>query len=203
MRKLLNRLIDLGRRTGGNGVLFNGDDSMFKELVTQPCVYGEYGCGQSTLWVGLNTNNPIIAVDTSFEWVSRVRSLMPRQDGVFIEHVDLGEIGKWGRPLTYKHLDGFQGYVEGIWCGSLTPNLILIDGRFRVSCFLASLLRAPVGSKIIFDDYRDRLHYHIVERIIKPSIMCGRQAIFEVPEKGSIDREEAAQIQKNFLVVFD
>ena len=60
-----------------------------------------------------------------------------------------------------------------------TPDLILIDGRFRVLCFLTSLKFSPKGTKILFDDYRDRQFYHIVEEFCPIIDRCGRQALFE------------------------
>lgn len=39
----------------------------------------------------------------------------------------------------------------------------MIDGRFRVACFLYSLLCAETGTVILFDDYSLRFRYHLVE----------------------------------------
>jgi len=72
----------------------------------------------------------------------------------------------------------------------LSPDLILVDGRFRVACFLASLLRGTPGTPILFDDYvgREERYAH-VERYVKPSQPLGRTMLFEVPDgldKGKI-----------------
>jgi hypothetical protein len=58
------------------------------------------------------------------------------------------------------------------------PDLILIDGRFHIACFLASILLAKPGTIILFDDYFDRPNYHVVEKYIKPSAKAGRMAEF-------------------------
>ena len=64
---------------------------------------------------------------------------------------------------------------------SFVPDLILIDGRFRVSTFLSCVLKFP-GAKVLFDDYVDRENYHVVESVIKPKRTVGRIAEFKVPK---------------------
>jgi hypothetical protein len=76
-------------------------------------------------------------------------------------------------------------YTNGIWDQlkerKFEPDLIFIDGRFRVATFLMSLINAP-GAKIIFDDYMDRPEYQIVETILPLSYSVGRLGIFEIPK---------------------
>ena len=54
--------------------LFDGDDSLFKDLLKNSKNYGEYGCGLSTEWVLNNTNANILSVDTSKEWIDKISS---------------------------------------------------------------------------------------------------------------------------------
>ena len=53
--------------------LFDGDDSLYKEVVSGVDVYGEYGCGKSTKWMLNNTSAKVIAVDTSEQWIEEVK----------------------------------------------------------------------------------------------------------------------------------
>jgi hypothetical protein len=67
---------------------------------------------------------------------------------------------------------------------NISPDLIVIDGRFRVACFLASLLRAEAGTTILFDDYVGReKRYAIVEKFLTPARVTSRMAIFVVPKQ--------------------
>ena len=45
-----------------------------------------------------------------------------------------------------------------------SPKLVIVGGRFRVCYFLTSLKFAEEGTKILFDDYANRPHYHFVEK---------------------------------------
>lgn len=187
-------------RTQSNGRLFDGDEASFIKYVSKAKVYAEYGVGQSTDWVHRNTSASILAVDSSEQWIRKVVAdkTGPRMDA---QWVDLGALGDWGRPLTYKQRDNFVQYVRSPWVRSATPDVVLIDGRFRVCCFFTSLLHASAGTIIVFDDYIDRPHYHIVEELLAPFEWCGRQAIFSVPS--DLDRERALALADRFLYVTD
>ena len=163
--------------------LFDGQDAMFKKNIIDINVYGEYGVGTSTSWVFNNTKAKILSVDTSMEWINDVKSKINSSDRAEIDWVDLGQLGDWGRPATYKKRKYFFNYIHSIWSKEDKPELVLIDGRFRVACFLFSLISASAGTKIIFDDYVNRKHYHVIEEFVQPIETYCRQALFIVPKE--------------------
>ena len=186
--------------------LFDGDNLLFKSLAKKASIYAEYGCGHSTFWVSNNTQIKIISVDSSKIWIEKIKGIVKDQQEIIFQWIDCGELGEWGRPKTYEKRENFQNYINAIWqYPSFKPDLILIDGRFRVACFLASLLNSNPGTKIIFDDYFDRPYYHVVEEFIQPIDKCGRQALFIVPtaEFDSLLIEKIRQEIFNFRYVLD
>lgn len=184
--------------------LFDGDDTLFKDEVKKVDVYGEYGCGKSTKWVLNNTTANVIAVDTSSEWVDVVeKDNQSNNNRLNIYHSDLGELGGYGRPLSYEKKDNFSRYTDYIWEQKKTPKLVLIDGRFRVCCFLTSLKFAEEGTKIIVDDYNHRRFYHFVEKYVSRVKECGRQCMFVVPSKAKIDMAELDKDIASFRNVMD
>ena len=180
--------------------LFNGDSGLFRRVVGSCRVYGEYGVGASTDWVFANTAARIIAAETSHEWAAKVQKGKDpaRVTGKLF---DLGPVGRWGRPLGYSRRDAFRGYQESIWQGPTKPDVVLIDGRFRVCCFLTSVLRGGPGLRILFDDYDSRPRYHIVEEVVPLLERCGRQALFEVPAGFAAD--SVAALRDRFEYVMD
>lgn len=176
------------RRSLDDEILFDGDDWLFKKCAAISKKYGEYGCGKSTIWVRKSYPTTLIcSVDTSVQWATRVNSQLRSESSTdFVTHIDVGEVGEWGRPVTMLYRKNFILYAKSIWARHTDYDLVLIDGRFRVTSFLTSLLHCKEGTMILFDDYRDRPHYHIIEEFIKPVDFCGRQALFCV-EKNSID----------------
>lgn len=162
--------------------LFDGDDFLFKELIKKSQIYFEYGCGKSTEYVYKYTSASIFSVDTSKDWVEKIKSVakMENSERLNLNWVDVGELADWGCPTSFKKRQNFKKYAELFWLSSNIPDLVLIDGRFRVFCFLTSVKFAPIGTKILFDDYTNRPFYHLVEEFSDRLDVCGRQALFEV-----------------------
>lgn len=181
--------------------LFDGDGEMFKRLAATAKVYGEYGMGASSLWVLANTNAKVIAVDTSNEWVASVRASAGEEPRLTASWVDAGPIGDWGTPLGYTARQNFPQYFNAIWEQPDQPDLVLVDGRFRVACFLTSLLRSKPGTRIVFDDYTNRPHYHLIEEIVPRAETCGRQAMFTTPDR--LDRDALQNLIESFSLVRD
>ena len=190
--------------TEKENLLFDGDDSLFKEIIRETNLYGEYGCGLSTDWVLRNSKIMVHSVDTSLEWIQITKNKNNKYlQRLNIKLVDLGEVGDWGRPINYNNSDIFYNYTDWIWKLPQTPDTVLIDGRFRVCCFLTSLKNAKQGTKIIFDDYCNRPYYHIVENYIQREDTYGRQCLFIVPSQKDINFSELDKDIKNFRFVMD
>jgi hypothetical protein len=198
-------LSSLYRRNEKNDdYLFDGKATQFKEILIRTRKYGEYGVGKSTKWVFNNTKAEIVAVDTSKVWADNIsKSIGDQKERVKIRHIDLGAIGDWGRPLTFLRREAFLEYVMSIWTDDETPDTVLIDGRFRISCFFASMACAKPGTKIIFDDYIMRDHYKIVEEYFTCTNFCGRQAIFTVIDMSNEVKEQTLNLAKEFILVID
>jgi hypothetical protein len=145
----------------------------------------------------------IVAVDSSPFWIARVREATADQaERIMIEAIDLGELGDWGYPNTYSHRHRFRDYAQSPWRHrAMKPDLVLIDGRFRVACFLQSLLAAEPGTRLLIDDYTDRAQYHLVEEFCPIEQREGRQALFRVPAE--LDRETIKRELEGFLFVRD
>ena len=106
---------------------------------------------------------------------------------------DLGKLKTWGTPQGYEYRHNFKKYLNAIWEKSFKPDLVLVDGRFRVACFLTSLLNADELRKIIMDSLNelgeetktaltlrefDGLSYEQISEIIKCPVGTVRSRIF-------------------------
>lgn len=188
---------------GAEDILFDGDDAMFKQVASSARTYGEYGCGASTVWMANHTGCRILSVDTSREWLDTVRQKVGTAERVQLHHAELGAIGNWGRPLSYERDDNFGDYTDWLWAQDVSPDVVLVDGRFRVCCFLSSLSKAGKDTQILFDDYIDRPHYHFVERFLAPVRICGRQALFSAPGREAVDPAALSRAIDQFRFVMD
>ena len=166
-------------------LLFDGDDKLFKDLIKNVDTYFEYGCGKSTEYVYKYSNCNIYSVDTDQDWVKKIQQLTngEKEKRLTIDWIDVGNVENWGYPITYAKRKYFFNYANNFYKKNCKPDLVLIDGRFRIFCFLTTLKKAPSGTKIIFDDYTNRPLYHIAEEFSPVLEKCGRQALFEVNSK--------------------
>tara|TARA_B110000483_G_scaffold228158_1_gene290684 strand:- start:485 stop:1126 length:642 start_codon:yes stop_codon:yes gene_type:complete len=181
--------------------LFDGEDKLFKSAITNHDVYGEYGCGKSTVWVSKKFDIPIYSVESDFFWKINISKTI-NNNNCKIKYTNIGKVGPWGVPLDYKRCKFFHNYTDWIWRQKIKPTIILIDGRFRVCSFLTSLINGNEGAKIIFDDYNVRKHYHYVEKYIKPIKKNKRQGLFIIPPKKKLNIKKIKKSINNFRYVF-
>lgn len=161
---------------------------VFTDLLSNSSTYLEFGAGDSTVYASQNGVKTIISVDSSLEYVQYVNQKINSEIAdvnLNIFYVDIGKTGAWGRPVDNKGFKDYHMYYQKPigYCQSnkIIPDLVLVDGRFRVACFLASVLMFP-NVKILFDDYLERPHYHIVESVVGLPVMHGRSALFDLPK---------------------
>ena len=168
-----------------NNILFDGDDGLFKNLILEVKTYFEYGCGKSTEYMYKKSNASIFSIDTNREWATKTLNLSKdsNDDRLNVKWIDVGDVADWGYPISFEKKQNFVQYANWFWNFGLGPDLVVIDGRFRILCFLTSIKFAPTGTKIIFDDYTNRPFYHVAEDFLKIKDTCGRQALFEVDER--------------------
>lgn len=158
--------------------------SALSERLRSARCYLEYGSGGSTVLAADLGVPRIISVDTNVEWFDKVKASVSAGYSGKLEtlYVDIGPTKKWGYPVSNSHFQKWSKYFFEPWTyirsSGLTPDLVLIDGRFRVSCFLTSLAHASVGTTLLFDDYANRKHYHAIERLLKPVNHYDRMAEF-------------------------
>ncbi len=184
--------------------LFSADSKMFRQIISEAKVYGEYGVGLSTIYSSENKNLVIYSVDSSKDYVQyALDNINKENSNIDIEYVDVGPIQESGGgvPLTYDKSNNFKVYREVIWSKPSKPDTVLIDGRFRVACFLTTLLHCEKGTKIIFDDYVTRSKYHIVEMFEQPIKSQGRQSLFIA--SNDYDKELLKKYIDKFEYVFD
>ena len=172
---------------------------LFRKALDGAHQYLEFGCGTSTEYVASNHNCEIRSVETDVEWAGRIQASVG--DKADIIHLDLGPVGRWGRPVGYSRRSEFERYCEIGFQNNYSPEVVLLDGRFRVAVFMTALLRTAPGTALIFDDYPVRPYYHVVEEVISPSEVTDYQAKFVTPKE--LNEEELVELWKNFLHVME
>lgn len=161
----------------------NFKDKIIYEEINNCNVYGEYGIGKES---------------TNFFYKNQCNN----NNDILIKYIDLGVVSDWGYPKNYKKHYNFKLYTDYLWEINESYDLIYIDGRFRVCCFLTCLKYASQNTRIVFDDYVHREHYHYIEKYIKPVRKKNGQALFVIPSKNEINFIDLDADIENFRFVF-
>ncbi len=146
----------------------------------------EYGSGGSTVLAGEMTGKQVFSVESDAGWAEMMRSWFkanPPQSQVRVIHADIGATTEWGHPADDSAWKRFARYPLGIWeSGRMgQPDVVLVDGRFRMGCVLAAAFHTQKPLALLFDDYLRRTHYHAIEEVIgAPKEIIGRMARFEI-----------------------
>lgn len=145
----------------------------------------EYGSGGSTALGADMAGKTIFSVESDAEWLANVQAYFaqnPPRAALHLHHGDIGPTRAWGHPLDSDDFRKWPDYPLSIWShpSFVQPDLVLIDGRFRVACFLATLFLTSAPVRVLIDDYLDRDAYHAVERFAKPTAYYGRMAQFDI-----------------------
>ena len=179
--------------------------SIFADHLSRSKVYLEYGCGKSTEYAcSLPSVEHVISVESDKSWSDMTFANIENKSKLHLGYVNIGEVGEWGRPKNNQKILDYHKYMLMPWVLAakyeLEPDLILVDGRFRVASFLYSLLTGKSGATILFDDYVNRKEqYGVVENFIKPVGTHGRLAEFLI-EKNFNQADITAVIAKYSII---
>ncbi|WP_211784969.1 hypothetical protein [Falsirhodobacter algicola] len=176
------------------------ETSLLREAYEAAQVILEYGIGGSTVMASGMSGTTLFGVESDAAWAERVQAEAAGGLGDIRLHVvDIGAVGRWGRPKSAADWPKFHRYATTVWdrADFVHPDIVLIDGVLRPACFAACALRITRPVTVLFDDYRDRRAYHAVERIVPPLLIEGRLAVFEL-EPGMIGPADLTLIQSLF-----
>ena len=165
----------------------------------------EYGSGGSTVFAARECNCKCFSVESDKQWSAGLSSYLdlhfPKHE-VKLHHSNIGDTTKWGYPSSRSRLlwYKFLRYSHSVWDRKdfEYPDTILIDGRFRVACFLATMSNIRKPATILFDDYEPRCEYHVVEQFFKPTRIVGRMAEFQVNPR-SLSASERLNLWRVFV----
>ena len=173
--------------------------ALFVSFLRNSAKYLEFGVGGTTVLAATHVRDWVIAVDSSKEWIDKVHlSCSGKRLRPEFFHVDIGPVGEWGVPSDPSTRTRWRSYHSDIWNTpkSMTADLFLIDGRFRVACFAQIVLRCEPQAIIGFHDFASRERYYVVREIGREIASTGDMSFF-LPLPRSRDR--ALQVLDRYI----
>jgi hypothetical protein len=164
----------------------------YLELLDDAAGYVEYGAGGSSVCAS-ERGVPTISLETDRNYAAAVRGKLGDASSVEVLVADIGGTGAWGIPLhqwpSAKLRKKWMAYPDGPWLHLAAheipvPELVLVDGRFRVSSAATSILAlAGTEARVFVDDYTTRPNYWALEAVAPIDEIVGIAAIFRPPAK--------------------
>ena len=155
--------------------LSEAEYDLFHRELSSATSYLEFGTGGSTLLAAELGIRRIVSVDSDQAWSRRIGDRIASQRStaaIDLIHCDVGKTGRWGTPVDRRQIASWPHYFMLPWQRFLSanesPDLIHVDGRFRVACVLYSLLnlcfrrQEPMAKtpRIMIHDFPNRPYYH-------------------------------------------
>jgi protein O-GlcNAc transferase len=145
------------------------ETDLFLLYMRQSQRYLEFGSGGSTSLAARIKVPRLFSVESDRLWAAAVEAsplIRPRiDDGTYtIRWIDIGETKTWGFPAVEAEAIKWPRYSTSIWNElDFVPDLVLVDGRFRVSCALQSFAHCANDTLVAVHDF-EREDYHLVLR---------------------------------------
>lgn len=180
-----------------NPHLLEGELPLFRREIARAESYLEFGMGGSTLFAANQGVKRIVSVDSDSEWVSKIAdsiTVFRTTSEIDLIHCDIGPTGPWGTPVNQERMANWPLYFREPWkrlaAAHIIPDLIYVDGRFRVACTLYSILRLHVASsssghgktRIMIHDFTNRPYYYKVTDYAQIVEQFNTLTVFELRE---------------------
>lgn len=166
--------------------------------------YVEFGSGGSTL-LAAQQGIPFTSVDSDPYFLDAVRKAIGGEPDDAktrrLLYVDIGLTQAWGIPVvrtkTARRREMWRAYCEAPWrdwpADVPLPDLVLVDGRFRVACALSTIRalsqRGHRHWTLLVDDYEARrAFYGEIESFAHLERMAGRMAVFTPRDAVDLER---------------
>ena len=182
--------------------LSKNDKKLFYKYLDNATVYFEYGSGGSTYQASIRKNiKKIYSVESDISWYKYLKKIITNANINFIYNEMDVKPNNWGNPG--KNATSIQKINYSNQITKLTKkeqdsiDLVLIDGRFRVSCCLKCYNIIRDDCLIVFDDFLDRPQYHIVLKYfyIIEKTSDNRMAILKKKKNAHIPKELIKQYE--------
>lgn len=177
---------------------------VFHRYLNNASNYLEFGSGLSTIYASqLDNLKTVTTVESSIDYVQNnlltdenIKKAV-REGKLNFNVVSIGETKEWGYPIdtSCKHL--WPNYSLSVFNSGKEYDLVLIDGRFRVACALASLITTPDTTLLCVHDFWNRPVYHIILKYLNIEDEVETLGVFS--KKRDIDRDEVQMLIKNYM----
>lgn len=176
---------------------------LWSYLIKARC-YVEFGSGGSTL-AAIRAPSVISAwsVESDADWASHIRkhpeiTAAEETARLTLRCIDIGPVTTPGYPTDWASAPKWSNYYTSIWKDAKDPELVLIDGRFRVACALSAFRHCSSDVHILIHDFWDRPQYHAVLEFAHTVASAERMVVLQ--RKDTIDWHAMCELALRFAL---
>ncbi len=179
----------------------SAETEMLYRYLDRATHYFEFGSGGSTYQAALRPNiKTITSVESDAQWVEKIRTALtelPSRDPAPQLRFLTTQFATTdhGNPVpgsSEEHRLAYAKFIEGY-----SPDLVFVDGRFRVSCCLQAWDRLLADGVLLIHDY-DRKGYHVIEEFYDQIERVDTLVAFR--KKETIDRDRRQVVLEHHLL---
>ena len=169
-------------------IMSSDEQEKYKEYLLKSSKIFEFGSGGSTvLAASLPNIETIHSVDSNAKWINKVDKQTNKK--VIFHYIDINSTSaNWGFPKDRSKIEDWPKYSEVLSTLNYRPNLVFVDGRFRVACALKSIKNMEDDSYLVVHDYLNRSYYHVIEKFFEKIDEESTLCIFK--KRQGVDNEE-------------
>ena len=166
----------------------NNTNSFFLDKLKKSKFYFEYGSGSSTL-VANDLNKKFISIELDKRYYLELKKKVKNNQ---LKFFNIGPVGEFSYPIfkLKKKIVNYVNSINNYLSVKDYPDLILIDGRFRIACclnILKHIQKKSLKVLILLDDYEKRESYKILNKFFKVKSI-GRMAILKALKRKVSDK---------------
>ena len=176
----------------------DNEKELFRKYLNVATHYWEFGGGGSTAWAS-NTENikSIVTVESDMIYSNKLKDDFKNVD---VRWADIGPTGGWGAPSDRSKMETWNVYPNMWLTKSNEPDLVLIDGRFRVACALTVLLNSD-NPCVLIHDFNNRSEYHCI--LLFYDVVESVDTLVVLNKKEVYDKDLAkGLLEKSYVVPF-
>jgi hypothetical protein len=166
-----------------------GEIALLESALDLAELYLEFGSGGTTLTAARKPHLRCFSVEADKQWVGRLMECVEIQAAVEegrldLFHVDIGPVGMWSLPIDKAADLAWGNYYISVWQHlPSAPDLVLVDGRFRLACCIMAFLACPPETKVLLHDFgsrgRKRANYRLAAELAEVTHTCDSLVVLQ------------------------
>lgn len=177
--------------------MLDNEKQLFTAFLKTAKNFVEFGAGGSTVYAASIITGSITSLDSSRDWLNVVAAACaehPEWVQPQLVFADIGPVKEWGQPRDESCREHWPSYATKMWDLPDTDqaDLYLIDGRFRVSCFIETLMRCRADAVLLIHDFAERRQYHVIRKFAREIAVSSSLSAFV--RRADFDRKDAMHL---------